>query len=184
MAENILQKMVRNAESAYMNSNSESTGLVKSRLGVEERKVRRSIRLALIVLGFGLGFLVLVVDSSWVTNSPLLNVAGGILCFLFLTACFFTGILWWLVTGSGVLIEWAGDMLPFGVQPYRSALCMPLVFIAIAIFLGRLCEACKQLSWIERRWHKVLIRIRLMLWLLAAVVWSAALGASTNILWP
>lgn len=87
MAENILQKMVRAAESMYEDSSGDSAGLVKSKSGIEERRVRRSIRLALVVLSFGLGFLVITVDNSWITNSPLLNIAGGVLFFLFLLVC-------------------------------------------------------------------------------------------------
>ena len=87
MAKKTVQKFVEQAQEAYSKKGIGDSGLVEMGIKVEQVVSRRSIKRALVWLGFGLAFLSLAFDNSWVTESPLFNLVGSVACFLFLLLC-------------------------------------------------------------------------------------------------
>lgn len=175
MTKNTLQELVGQAHDASLKGSHMGSSPVKAKLNIEKRVALRSIRRALLLLSLGLGFLALAFGDSWVTDSPLFNVVGSVACFLFLLLCGAAGIFWWLVTGSGEVADWAVDLLPFFVQPYRSVSGIVVVVVVIALFCPPLLRVCSQLPRIVKHQQALLVWLRRLLWLLTIGVWLAAL---------
>lgn len=180
MAKNILQELVGKAHKASLKSDHVGSGLVTAKLNVEKQAVLRSIRRALLLLGFGLGFLAIAFDTSWVTDSPLFTVVGSVTCLLFLVVCWLTGALCWLVTGGKVICIWAKSLWPFCVQPYRSASGIPVVFMLIVLICTHLLADDNRLCWTGGKYQQTfLVWLRRLLWLLTIGVWLTALWLNT-----
>jgi len=141
---------------------------------VEQVAVRRSIKRALVWLGFSLAFLALACGDSWVAESPLFNLVGSIACFVFLLLCWATGSLWWLIRGSKEVCVWAHNLMPFCVQPYRSIASIPVLFIVIRLSCDKWLWVCNCLPWFGKHWQVFLAVIRWGLWLLFVTAWFAA----------
>lgn len=179
MAENTVQKLVRQVYEVSGDGDRMDPGLGGIKSNIDKQATLRSISRALLLLGVGLAFLALAFDESWVTSSPIFNLVGALVCCLFLILCIVTGILWWLLTGSGNVFAFAMELLPFGVKPYRPAVGMAVVFIAIALFLPLLLQDYYRLPRIGKHWQTFLVWFRWLLWLLTIGVWVAAIWLNT-----
>jgi len=179
MAENTVQRLVRKAWEAHIKGSRMGFGPARVNLNFDERVVQQSIGRAMSLLGFGLGLLTLAFDDCWVTDSPLFNMVGGIVCLLFLLLCWATGVLWWILTASGKVCDWASDLFWFGAQPYRASAGIAAVFIVAVPLCQQLLEICGRQPWLERYWQNFLVLLRWLLWLLAIGVWLVALWQNT-----
>lgn len=176
MAKKTVQKFVEQAQEASSKNGTRGSGLVEMSIKVEQVAARRSIKRALVWLGFGLAFLALAFGDSWVTESPLFWVVGSGASWLFLTVTRAVGELWWFVTGSEGVSIWAIKRGPFGIQPYRSIAGIPVVFIVIASACNGLLWVCNRLPWFGKHRLPFLAMFRWGFWLLAVTAWLAALG--------
>jgi hypothetical protein len=170
MANNNLQELVGKAYEAHMEHGRAGSGLPKAKENVDEQVLELSIQLALIALGLGFACLAIALGDSWVKNSPLLNVIGAVVCLLFLILCWITGGLLWLITSSKAVCIWAGKLLPYCIQPYRSASAIVTIFIVVALFFPQLLHGCNQLLWFRKHRQPILALLHRLLRLLAIVV--------------
>jgi hypothetical protein len=179
MAKQTVQQFVEQAREASLENKQRSSGLTETGFKIERVTARRSIKRALIWLGFGLGFLALASGDSWVAESPLFNILGTGGCSVSLCICWAAGGLWWLVRGSEEVCLWAKSLLPACVQPYRSIAGIPVVFIVIRLASDGLFWISDRLPWTGKNRLGLVTLFRRGLWLLAATAWLAALALTT-----
>lgn len=90
----------------------------------------------LIVLnGMVLAVLTWLEGWSWPVRSPLLRGVGAPTILIVLVGIRLGGLLWWVVTGSHRVSVWANDLLPWGIQPYRSILGI----VGLSLLTARTC---------------------------------------------
>ena len=163
MAPNTVQRMV----SAAGNGG----GAVRTAMNVEERQARENILLAIVVLGFAFAVLSLSSKPAWTIKSPILNIVGGASCFVLLIISLLGGFLYFVVTGNSGICVWAKSLLPWAVQPYRSAVAIPVVFAFLAVILVGLFFLSKRISLIAYHWDKLIEWIPTILWISVLIVW-------------
>ena len=108
--------------------------------------------------------------ESWMTRSPIFNAVGSLISLLGLLACWITGGLWWLVTANAAVCRWAGQLLPFGVQPFRSIIGILVLMVALAVAVRRFLPG----SGLETRTLRTLRRLT---WGAVCLMWIVALLA-------
>ena len=167
--------MVNKAYEACMDSGRAGFRILHAKLSVEERVTKRSVKRAVMALGFGLGFLAIASEDCWVTESPLFMVLGSIVCLLFLALSWVAGGIWWLVTGSKKVCIWAKGLLPFGVQPYRSASGISILFFVLAIGIAWLLRILNRMPSFERHRRAFFPWLRFVFWLATVFVWFLAI---------
>ncbi len=143
---------------------------------MDREEVIKSIRRALVTLGFGLCLVVLTSGKSWAVRSPLLNMIGGLVFFFFSLMVLLTGALWGFVSGSKLVCSFGSHLFPFGVQPYRSLSAIPAVFILAALTLNYVLVFSNRFPWFARHETKLMTWLRRSLWLLVVAVWLTAVA--------
>ena len=148
-------------------------GLSERERSARLERLRSEMECQLAVLGLALACLAMRFDDSWVTASPVFSVLGASASCLLLAAFWLVGGLLWLFTRNTSLCARAADLLPFGLQPGRSALGV-LAFFLILAALWRHLPVVRSLGFEDLLWHhQVLGGVSVLACVLAGAVWLA-----------
>jgi hypothetical protein len=175
-----VQKLVGKVCEAYEQGKNAGTRLVHKQFNFEETRARQSIRRLLMGIGAGLAIMAFAFKESWITKSPLLSVMGCVINCVFLIISSLVGLIFWGLSGSPAVAVWAKEMLPFGIQPYRSISAIPVVFIILALLSGRFFRALQRIRLCQAYWPKLLVWIRMALIVITACVWFFAVSVNTT----
>jgi len=144
--------------------NREDHTLEKTVESARMRVIWDSVRRAMVLMGIGYACIAIQYGESWVNNSPLFRTVGAAVSLVSLLFCMFCGGVVWIINNSRDVIHWSIGMLPFGIQPFRSALGIVGVFTLLAIYMNRL-PLIKRLSLAQLR------ILRHLIWVTVDVLW-------------
>jgi len=130
-------------------------------------RILRSVRWAVQVTGIGLAAIAVQHDGSWVCSSPLFKLVGSITMMMLLCGYLCAGTLIKFIYDNGIFLAEAGRLLPFGIEPWRSASGIIAVFIALS-YVTRVQKITEDIK------PERLGLAAKAAWITAAAVWSAA----------